>query len=156
MKRPDVQLVFAGNDMGAGRRTRETVRRLGLDARTRFTGLLTGPSRFVALSAADIVVYPSYDEAFGLVPLEALQCGTPVIVSGDSGCGEIISAVGGGMLVPPGDPRALAQAIGAMLDDLPAWRAKAAAAGAEASARYHPALVASRLEDVYREAIGEP
>jgi glycosyltransferase involved in cell wall biosynthesis len=153
LNRPDVQLVFAGNDMGAGRRTRDAVRRLGLDARTRFTGLVAGPARYVALSAADIVVYPSHDEAFGLVPLEALQCGTPVIVSDDSGCGEIIGAIGGGMLVPQGDPQALATAISAMLDDLPAWREKAEAAGTEASRRFQPDLVAARLEEVYREAI---
>jgi glycosyltransferase involved in cell wall biosynthesis len=152
LERADVQLVFAGNDMGAARQTRKAVSRLGLDARTRFTGLVTGPSRYQALADADIVVYPSRDEAFGLVPLEALQCGTPVIVSNDCGCGEIIGDIGGGLLVPPGDAQALAAAIEAMLADLPRWRAAAAQAGAEASRRFHPDLVASRLEEVYREA----
>jgi glycosyltransferase involved in cell wall biosynthesis len=153
MSRKDVQLVFAGNDMGAERRTRDAVRRFGLDARTRFTGLLTGTLRYDALADADIVVYPSHDEVFGLVPLEALQSGTPVIVSDDSGCGEIIRAVGGGLLVPPGEPRAMAAAIDAVLGDLPRWRAEAARAGAEASRRFHPDLVASRLEEIYREAV---
>jgi len=153
LARPDVQLVFAGNDMGAERRTRSVVSRLGLDARTRFTGLVTGPARFVALADADIVVYPSRDEAFGLVPLEALQAGTPVIVCNDGGCGEIIGAIGGGLLVPPGDARALAAAIAAMLDDLPRWRAGASRAGAEASRRFHPDRVAAQLETIYRDAV---
>ena len=153
LRRSDVQLVFAGNDMGAERRTRALVRSLGLEAQTRFTGLVTGPSRFLALAAADIVVYPSRDEAFGLVPLEALQAGTPVIVCDDGGCGEIISDIGGGSLVPPGDVHALAAAIAAMLDDLPLWREKAVRAGTDASRRFNSDFVATQLEGVYRDAI---
>jgi glycosyltransferase involved in cell wall biosynthesis len=156
LNRKDVQLVFAGNDMGAARRTRETVRRLGLEPRARFTGLITGSARYAALAAADIVVYPSRDEVFGLVPLEALQAGTPVIVSNDAGCGEIFGTVGGGLLVPPGDPRALAAAIDAVLCDLPRWRVEAAQAGTEASRRFHPDAVAAQLEEVYCEAIARP
>ncbi len=151
--RQDVQLVFAGNDRGVGRRTRTVVRRLGLESRTRFTGLVTGPSRYAALADADVVVYPSRDEVFGLVPLEALQAGTPVIVCNDAGCGEIVSSLGGGLLVPPGDAAALATAIARILDDLPRWRAKAARAGAEAGRRFHPDVVAAQLEEVYRGAI---
>jgi glycosyltransferase involved in cell wall biosynthesis len=155
LQRADVQLVFAGNDMGAARRTRKAVSRLGLDARTRFTGLVTGSSRYLALADADILVYPSRDEAFGLVPLEALQAGTPVIVCDDSGCGEIIGSIDGGLLVPPGDAPALAAAIAAMLADLPRWRAGAVRAGAEAARRFHPDLIAAQLETVYREAIAQ-
>lgn len=151
--RPDVQLVFAGNDMGAERQTRMVVRQSGLESRTRFTGLIAGPSRYAALAAADIVAYPSRDEAFGLVPLEALQCGTPVIVCNDAGCGEIIGALGGGALVPPGDAHALAAAIGAMLANAGRWREAAVLAGAEAARRFHPASVATQLEGIYREAI---
>ncbi|HSP90480.1 MAG TPA: glycosyltransferase family 4 protein, partial [Vicinamibacterales bacterium] len=153
LARPDVQLVFAGNDMGEERAVRRVVRRLGLEPRTRFTGLLTGPSRYAALAAADVVVYPSYGEVFGLVPLEALQAGTPVIVSNDNGCGEIIGEIGGGLLVAPGNPALLAAAVGKILDSLPRWRAAAAQAGAEASRRFHPDLVAARLEEVYREVV---
>ena len=152
LKRPDAQLVFAGNDMGAERTTRSIVRQLGLESRTRFTGLLAGSARYTALAAADILVYPSYAEVFGLVPLEALQCGTPVIVSNDSGCGEIIGAIGGGLLVPPGDVAALAAAIDTMLGDLPHWREEALRAGTEASRRFHPDVVAAQLEAAYREA----
>jgi glycosyltransferase involved in cell wall biosynthesis len=156
LKRPDAQLVFAGNDMGAERTTRRSVRQLGLESRTRFTGLLAGSARYTALAAADVLVYPSYDEVFGLVPLEALQCGTPVIVSNDGGCGEIIGAIGGGLLVPPGDPSALAAAIDTMLGDLPRWREEALRAGTEASRRFHPDVVAAQLEAAYREALSGP
>jgi glycosyltransferase involved in cell wall biosynthesis len=151
--RHDVQLVFAGNDMGAARATRRAVRKSGLEPRTRFTGLLTGPARYAALAEADVLVYPSYGEVFGLVPLEALQAGTPVIVSNDSGCGEIIGELGGGLLVPPGNPARLASAIETILVNPSRWRAAAARAGAEASKRFHPDAVAAALEDVYREIL---
>jgi glycosyltransferase involved in cell wall biosynthesis len=154
--RADAQLVFAGNDMGAGQSIRRAVHEAGLEARTRFTGQLTGPSRYEALAAADILVYPSYGEVFGLVPLEALQAGTPVIVSNDGGCGEIIAGLGGGLLVPPGDPAALAGAIGIMLGDLDRWREDARLAGAEASRRFHPSVIAAQLEQIYREALSGP
>ena len=151
--RHDVQLVFAGNDMGAARATRRAVRQCGLEPRTRFTGLLAGPARYAALADADVLVYPSYGEVFGLVPLEALQAGTPVIVSNDSGCGEIIGELGGGLLVPPGNPALLASAIETILANPSRWRAAAARAGAEASKRFHPDAVAAALEDVYREIL---
>jgi glycosyltransferase involved in cell wall biosynthesis len=151
--RSDAQLVFAGNDMGEERAVRSLVRRLGLEPRTRFTGLLTGPSRYAALADADVLVYPSYGEVFGLVPLEALQAGTPVIVSNDSGCGEIVSELGGGLLVAPGHPALLAAAIESILGNLPRWRAAAAQAGVEASRRFHPDAVAMDLEAIYREAM---
>ena len=82
--RQDVQLVFAGNDRGVLDRTRRLVHKLGLGPRTRFTGLIPGPARYAALADADVVVYHSRDEAFGLVPLESLQAGTPVIVCDDA------------------------------------------------------------------------
>jgi glycosyltransferase involved in cell wall biosynthesis len=100
-----------------------------------------------------VVVYPSYGEVFGLVPLEALQAGTPVIVSNDGGCGEIINDLGGGLLVAPGNPDLLASAVESMLGSLPRWRAAAAQAGAVASRRFHPDVVAEQLEAVYRDAI---
>ena len=71
------------------------------------TGRPTGLQRGATDSGArrrGVLVYPSRDEIFGLVPLEALLCGTPVIVADDSGCGEVIQTVGGGQLVPVGDP----------------------------------------------------
>ena len=99
-------LVVAGNDMGSGDGARATARQLGVDSRTVFTGLLEGRTRLELLASADVVVYPSEHEIFGLVPLEALLAGTPVVVADDSGCGEVIAATGGGLVVQ-GDADAL-------------------------------------------------
>lgn len=81
------------------------------------TGTLEGPDRLALLVDADVLVYPSTAEVFGLVPFEGLLCGAPVVVGGDCGCGELVAEAGAGLLVPWGDPERLAAAIGAVLDN---------------------------------------
>jgi glycosyltransferase involved in cell wall biosynthesis len=151
LNRPDIVLAIAGNDMGAGTAADTLVRRLGLEPRVVRTGLLCHTDRLDALAAADVVVYPSRDEIFGLVPLEALLCGTPVVVCGDSGCGEVIGRVGGGLIVPHGDPSALGLAIEAVLDDPAHWRRLAASAAIRARALYGADVVCDALEAVYED-----
>lgn len=153
LRRPDASLVIAGNDMGAGVEVRALVRTLGLERRTFFTGLLRGGQRLEALADADVVVYPSQHEIFGLVPLEALLSGTPVIVADDSGCGEVVRATGGGQVVPLGDADALAGAIDRVLEDLPAWRAAASGAAVRVRAAFGDDVVCSQVEQMYGELV---
>lgn len=89
------RLVIAGNDMGAGSSVAAAIEETGIAAREIRVGLLRGRERLEAIAAADVVVYPSRDEVFGLVPLEALLAGTPVVVCSDSGCAEVIGRTGG-------------------------------------------------------------
>lgn len=100
-------------------------------------------------------MYASADEIFGLVPLEALLCGTPVVVGDDSGCGEIIRALGGQQVVTPGDPGALVHAIATVLDVPARGRAAAAEAGREVRRRFGSDVVAAELADVYREILAQ-
>ena len=151
--RRDANLVVAGNDMGSETAIRTLVRVLGLDERTRFTGLLTDRDRLEALAAADVLVYPSEDEIFGLVPLEALLSGTPVIVADDSGCGEIIGGTGGGLVVPVGSHEALARAIDSVLNMPAEWRAAASHAALRVRTLYGDDAVCAELEQVYRSVI---
>jgi glycosyltransferase involved in cell wall biosynthesis len=148
-------LVIAGNDMGAGGTVDALTGSLGLTSRVRRIGLLTGTDRLSALAAADVVVYPSRDEVFGLVAAEALACGTPVIVCDDSGCGELIADVGGGLTTPYGDWELLAIAIDIVLAAPQVWRERAAAAGKRVSARFGTASVCARLEQLYRAVLSE-
>jgi glycosyltransferase involved in cell wall biosynthesis len=112
-----VRLVVAGNFMMPRRPFEKLVRELALSDRVCFSGLLLGPDRNAAYVDADVVAYPSSDEIFGLVAAEALMCKAPVVVCDDSGCGELVRAAGGGLLVPHGDPDALAAALVQLLDD---------------------------------------
>ena len=118
-----------------------------------FAGLLTGRARLDLLADADVVVYPSADEAFGLVPLEALLCGTPVVVAGDSGCGEVVGGLEGGQVVALGDPAALAVAIDAVLASPQAWRARAAVGATSVRERFGGSVVAEQVDALYRELL---
>ena len=149
------KLVVAGNDMGAGAGIASLTRRLALEARVIQPGLLTGSERLDALGGADVVVYPSRDEIFGLVPLEALLAGTPVIVCNDSGCGEVISSTGGGLIVPPGDPSTLRAAIETVLANLDDWRRRARQAASAVRRRFGSQVICDRLESLYGEVIKE-
>jgi glycosyltransferase involved in cell wall biosynthesis len=153
LNRRDARLVIAGNDMGAGTGIRALVSTLGLDARTTFTGLLHGRERLEAMADADVLVYPSQDEIFGLVPLEAILSGTPVIVADDSGCGEIVSRTGGGQVVPAGDVDALALAIGAILDSPSSWRSATVPAASLIRSAYGDDVVCAAIEEVYNEMV---
>lgn len=155
LRRTDVSLVIAGNDMGAGARTRSLVRELGLEGRTFFTGLLRGRERLEALADADVLVYPSQHEIFGLVPLEAILSGTPVVVADDSGCGEIVREIGGGQVVRQGDAEALAHAIENVLFDPARWRAAAADGQCRVRAAYSADVVCSQIERMYLEITRE-
>jgi glycosyltransferase involved in cell wall biosynthesis len=149
----EVELEIAGGDGGCEPGLRALVRRLGLSARVRFAGLLRGPARLAALAAADAVAYAGRDEVFGLVALEALLCGTPVVVADDSGCGELIRRTGGGLLVPPGDAAALGRALSEILANREAWRARTRPAAAAIRRLFASDVVAETCEHLYDEAI---
>jgi len=149
-----VHLVIAGSDMGTEQQLRRIAGRLGLEHRTVFAGVLEGASRLDALADADVTVYPTQDEIFGLVPLEAILCGTPVVVSDDCGCGEVIGRTGGGVVAPFGDIDAFAAAIGGMLDAPQAWSDPVAEAAARARALYGSDTVAKALEELYHRLSG--
>ena len=90
------------------------VNELGLQDRVHFTGYVPDEDLPALLSAASVLVMPSRYEGFGLPVLEALACGTPVIVSNTSSLPE----VGGdaALYAPPDDPAAWAELISRVLD----------------------------------------
>jgi len=67
------------------------------------------------LSAAEAFVFPSLYEGFGLPPLEAMACGTPVVASRAGSLPEVLGEAA--LLVPPDDPGALEDALARLLDD---------------------------------------
>jgi len=150
---PDVQLAVVGNFMMPQEPLQRLARELGVETRVRFTGLLTGADKLSAYVDADVVAYPSVDEIFGLVPAEALMCGAPVVVCDDSGCGELVRAAQGGLLVRYGDAPALAQALRRLLDDAE-LRARCVASG-QRYAREHLGWdrIAAQTQALYREIL---
>jgi glycosyltransferase involved in cell wall biosynthesis len=148
-----VRLVIAGNDMGGLETTRALISSLGIAAQTSIVGLLESRERLEALADADVVAYPSADEIFGLVPIEALLCGTPVVVADDSGCGEVIDSLGGGEVVRLGDVAALARALADVLAAPAAGRLRARGAAGRIRERYSGDVIAGAMTDLYRDLV---
>ncbi len=150
----NAQLVIAGNDLGGLQAALDRAAALGIRPRVHTPGLLSGTTRLELMADADVVVYPSQDEVFGLVACEALAQGTPVVVGSDSGCAEVVGAVGGGVAVPPGDPDALAAAIANVLRANVFWKRRAVRAGRQVEALFGESAVASQLEQIYERVLG--
>jgi glycosyltransferase involved in cell wall biosynthesis len=150
-----VGLVIAGNDMGSGAAIERRVAERDLGSRTLFTGLLRGQERLEALADATVVAYPGRQEVFGLVPIEALLCGTPVIVSDDCGCGEVIGRTGGGRVVAEGSRRALTDAMDSILAEPNNWRQAAEAAREKVRVDFAAEGVFQRLDRLYQEMVGD-
>ena len=80
----------------------------GIADRVHFPGFQRGKQVYECYKASDVFVMPSVSEPFGIAPLEAMQCGTPSIISKQSGCGEILDKV---IKVDYWDINAMADAI---------------------------------------------
>ena len=117
---PAYLLVVGGDhdepENGHGAALRQRVTALGLDRRVRF--LRAQPQRRLRLfyASADATIIPSYYESFGMVALEAMACGSPVVASRVGGLTTTVQDGVTGRLVPEGDPAALAAAITTLLD----------------------------------------
>ncbi|CAL9346035.1 glycosyltransferase [Streptomyces sp. enrichment culture] len=135
------------------RRLRGIARDAGVADRVRFTGAVAGDEVPALLRSADVVVCPADYEPFGIVPLEAMACGVPVVASAVGGQLDTVADPGTGRLVPPRDPRALARAVAGLLAD-PAARAACGAAGRRrVLSRYGWDRVAAATEAAYCEVL---
>jgi glycogen(starch) synthase len=103
---------------------------------------------------ADVVLFPSeWAEPFGLVPLESMARGTPVVATGTGGSGEFLTDGDNCLLFPPGDPAALADAVRRLADDVE-LRRRVAEGGSRTAAEMTIDRYAERLEAVHRAAAG--
>lgn len=111
---PDYKLVLAGALDVNGQRIENLVVREGLSEKVVFTGIVREDDHPEALiSMADLFVFPTLYEGFGLPPLEAMACGTPVITSNLTAVPEVIADAG--VMVNPLDIEELSRAISDLL-----------------------------------------
>ena len=103
-------------------------------------------------AAADVLVFPSeWPEPFGLVPLEAMACGTPVVATGTGGSGEFLDDEVNCLLFTPGDPGSMATAICRVAED-PALRSRLVSGGTATAVRMTMDGYADKLEVLHRRA----
>jgi len=116
------QLLIVGGDQdepenGHADYLRERVSVLGLRERVSFLGAQPQERLRLFYAAADATVMPSYYESFGMVALEAMACGSPVIASRVGGLTTTVRDGVTGFLVPEGDAGALAERVALLLED---------------------------------------
>jgi D-inositol-3-phosphate glycosyltransferase len=101
------------------------------------------------IQAADVVAVPSRREPLGLAAAEALACGKPVVASSVGGLREIVVEGVNGLVIPPGDPPALAAALDRLRDE--ELRARLGAAGPRSVARHDIRATAIAMAEVWSE-----
>ncbi len=128
------------------------LRELGLEDRVIFTGYVPDEDLPALYSAADLFVFPSLYEGFGLPVLEAMACGVPVVCSSTSSLPEV--AGDAALLVPPTDVRALTEAMERALTD-ERLRARMRARGLERARRFSWERAAQGTLITYRKVLGD-
>ncbi|MGE5221046.1 MAG: glycosyltransferase [Omnitrophica WOR_2 bacterium] len=103
-------------------------------------------------SAAEAVVVPSYYESFGMVALEAMACGTPVVASQVGGLAFLVQDGQTGFTVPVDEPQALADRLAELIND-PDLRREMGAQAADFAREYAWEKIAARIVKVYQEVL---
>ncbi|MBC9783240.1 DUF1957 domain-containing protein [Heliobacterium chlorum] len=151
-QRPQARLIIAGKGPMM-EELKEKALALAVEHRVSFAGFVDDDSRNRLISSAQIAVFPSLYEPFGIVALEAMAANTPVIVSDTGGLGEIIRTGENGIKVPPGDVQKLAEAVIAMLQDREGANKMAEAARQDVDQIYSWDVIAEETIKTYQRAI---
>ena len=152
MRRSSSTFVFAGN--GEVGQWKQMASSLGLpEERCRFIGPVGYDLMPYLYPLASAFVLPSYSESFPLTLLEAMASGTPVIASDVGGVPEMITSGSTGLLVPPRDHHALAEAIGTVLSDHRLARSMCVRARDLVTDEFSASVMAQRTAEVYRATL---
>jgi len=155
---PRLRLVLVGGEGDGAPAPRELVQRiaeLGIDGLTRFAGQVIHQRLPEYYSAADVLVVPSHYESFGLVSLEALACGTPVVSMAVGVMEQLLRPGETGCVPSDGSPAAFAECIRGVLLDGARWTPEARARARAAVLEFSWSRVASAIIDQYSELINE-
>jgi len=127
---------------------------LGLENEVQFTGLVPQADLPLIYAAAEVFIYPSLHEGFGLAPLEAMACGTPVITT--SG-GALTEAVGEAAILmdDPMNDTALAEAMIQVASD-GVLAAKLREQGLQRAAQFSYAQAARQVREIYLRVASQP
>lgn len=133
------------------RQLRRLAAELGVADRVRLLGAVTRGEMPALLRSADVVACTPWYEPFGIVPLEAMACGVPVVATAVGGIRDTVVDDVTGRLVPPKDPARLGDAIASLLADRDRRSAMGAAGRERARARYTWDRVAADTERIYEK-----
>lgn len=146
--RSDGELVLVGAKDNLG--VRRAVVENGLESRVVATPFVSRPDLVALYHSADLFVYPSRYEGFGMPPAQALAVGVPVVASDIPPIHEVVQD--SGVLVPPDSVEAWVDAVGRILDT-PAAAQRMVADGQSRAEEFSWASIARRYLDVYQDAV---
>lgn len=157
---PDTELVIVGGPATGSLDCDPEARRLiaragqaGVSDRVRFTGAVPRGVMPAVMRSADVVTCTPWYEPFGIVPLEAMAAGVPVIVSAVGGMLDTVVPGITGERVPPRDPAALAAALQSLLSDPNLRKCYGRAGRRRVERHFDWARVARRTESLYRHVL---
>jgi glycosyltransferase involved in cell wall biosynthesis len=147
-------LVLMGRDWGEQARLEVRARKLGLSDSVRFLSHVEESSMYRGvIRHARALVLPSEWEAFGLVLLEAMAAGTPIVATAVGGVPDVLDQGRAGRLVPYGDAVALAQAMRSVVED-PGTTDRLRAVASERVRGFDWSVTVERHRALYREVTG--
>jgi glycosyltransferase involved in cell wall biosynthesis len=146
------QLVVAGP--GEASRFRRLAAELGIAERVAWPGWVDEAAKRELLRAADVFVLPSHVEGVPLALLEAMASGLPSVVTPVGGVPDAVLAGETSLVVPAGDVRALARAIGRLVEDAP-LRARLGARAQERARDFDVEVVAAQVARLYGQVLGD-
>jgi len=149
-RHPGLQLLLVGAPQPGGR-TEALIDELGLRPAITFVSQISTEALVAHYARASVAVVPSLYEGFGLPAGEAMACGVPVVASDAGALPEIVGDAG--LLVPPGDADALAQAIDALLGDPPRRAALGAVARQRIVDNFSWDVCAGHMVAYYRQVL---
>lgn len=157
----DVELLIVGGggdaaalgDDAEARRLLAIAVELGVRDRVSLRGQVPRGAMPGIFRSADAVVCTPWYEPFGIVPLEAMACGVPVVAAAVGGLRDTVVDQGTGLHVPPRNPAAIAAAVATLLADPELRRSLGAAGEARTRSRYSWARVAAETEKAYLQAL---
>lgn len=153
-RRPEIHYLIVGTgDPGYEQMLRALVQSLGLGGHVHFAGFQEPV--YPALAAMDVYVHPAIMEGFGIALLEAMAMAKPVVATTTGGIPDIVVHEETGLLVAPGDPEALASAVGALLDDTSRWAALGRAGRQRVERLFTVDAMVSKLTACYEDVIRE-
>ncbi len=144
----NVHLVIAGPDDGAGSNVRKTLSQARLSDRVTFTGLLAGPDKWAAFRDSSLFLLPSDHESFGMVALEAMAVGLPVIVSPHVALADWIAKVQAGQVIDQ-DPAAWAAAMEHLLNNPAAGQVMGEAGRRLVATEFSSERIAGAMKEIY-------
>ena len=150
----DSKLVIAGKG-GMIDELKAQVNAMGISNKVYFTGYLNSKQVVKMYKCADVAVFPSTYEPFGIVALEGMLSGTPVVVSDVGGLNEIVQHGENGMKSYAGNPNSLADSIVSLLYDPALCMKVAKNAKAKVRAEYNWQKIAQDTHFAYQKAICE-